>query len=147
MASSTPLRARLRTFLAMRCADRLLVCEAVAVLALARVVVLTVPFRYVVPWLRRVPETTHSCDEALVLRVGKAVTMAARSVPWNAVCLPQAMAARVMLARRGSGSYFHLGAGFDEQGKLVAHAWLVASGTVVVGKPGMSKVTPLARFG
>ena len=81
------------------------------------------------------------------MRVRQAVTMAARNVPWNAVCLPQAMAAKAMLARRGCGSSFHLGADFDAQGKLIAHAWLVAGGTVVVGAAGIADVTPLARFG
>jgi hypothetical protein len=87
------------------------------------------------------------CDEILLLSVRKAVTTAARNVPWNAVCLPQAMAAKAMLARRGCGSSFHLGADFDAQGKLIAHAWLVAGGTIVVGAAGIAGVTPLARFG
>jgi len=131
----------------MRGADRLLVCEAVAMLGLARLMVLTVPFRYMVPWLSRCPET-ESCDQVLLLRVRQAVTTAARNVPWNAVCLPQAMAAKAMLARRGCGSSFHLGANPDAaQRKLSAHAWLVAGGTVVVGAGGIAGVTPLARFG
>lgn len=130
----------------MNGADRLLVCEAILTLALARLIVLTVPFRFMATWLSRAPDTS-SCDETLLLRVGKAVTVAARNVPWNAVCLPQAMAAKAMLARRGCGSSFHLGADFDAQGKLIAHAWLVAGGTIVVGAAGIADVTPLARFG
>ena len=116
-------------------------------LGLARFIVITVPFRLMAPWLARAPERS-TCDEALVLRVRKAVTMAARNVPWNAVCLPQAMAAKAMLARRGYGSALHLGAGTDGEGKLIAsHAWLVAGGTIVVGAAGIAGVTPLARFG
>jgi hypothetical protein len=83
----------------------------------------------------------------LLKRVRDAVTVAARNVPWNAVCLPQALAAKVMLARRGCGSSLHLGSDFDTQGKLIAHAWLVAGGRVVVGEAGTARVTPLARFG
>ena len=137
---------KLKIFLGMNVADRILVCEAILVLALARLIVLTVPFRCMAPWLARAPQS-RSCDQTLLLRVRQAVTMAARNVPWNAVCLPQAMAAKVMLARRGCGSSFHLGADFDAQGKLIAHAWLVAGGTVVVGAAGIADVTPLARFG
>lgn len=140
------LRRKLQTFLSMNGADCILVCEAILALALARLIVLTVPFRFMAPWLSRAPQTS-SCDKALLLRVRKAVTMAARNVPWNAVCLPQAMAAKAMLARRGCGSSFHLGADFDAQGKLIGHAWLVAGGTVVVGAGGIADVTPLARFG
>jgi Transglutaminase-like superfamily len=140
------LRRKLGTFLGMSGADRWLVLEAIAMLGLARFAVMTVPFRFMTYWLSRTPEM-GACDEILLLSVRKAVTTAARNVPWNAVCLPQAMAAKAMLARRGCGSSFHLGADFDAQGKLVGHAWLVAGSTVVVGATGIAGVTPLARFG
>jgi hypothetical protein len=140
------LRRKLRTFLGMSGADRLMVCEAVLMLALARLMVLTVPFRFMAPWLARAPDT-GTCDEELLSSVRRAVMTAARNVPWNAVCLPQAMAAKAMLARRGCGSSFHLGAGFGAADKLIAHAWLVAGGKVVVGAAGIADVAPLARFG
>jgi hypothetical protein len=79
--------------------------------------------------------------------VRKAVTTAARNVPWNAVCLPQAMAAKAMLARRGQGSAIHMGAAFNPDGKLIAHAWLLVGDTVVVGGAGIAGMSPLARFG
>jgi hypothetical protein len=140
------LRRKFQTFLDMQGADRRLVCEAILMLAFARLIVLTVPFRFVALWLSRAPQT-HSSDKALLFRVRKAVTLAARNVPWSAACLPQAMVAKAMLVRRGCGSSFHLGANFDAQGKLIAHAWLVVGGTIVVGAAGISSVTPLARFG
>lgn len=115
-------------------------------LGLARFLILTVPFRLLAPWLARAPET-DTCDEALLLQVSQAVTIAARNVPWNAVCLPQAMVAKAMLARRGCGSAFHLGATIDKNGKLIAHAWLGAGGKVVVGAAGIAGMSPLARFG
>jgi hypothetical protein len=146
MISSVLLRRKLKTFLAMRGADRLLVCEAIVMLTLARVIVLTVPFRYVALCLSCRPKT-DSADEVLLLRVRKAVTTGARNVPWNAACLPQAMAAKVMLARRGCGSSLHLGADLDGIGKLTAHAWLVAGKIVVVGAAGIPDVAPLVRFG
>ncbi len=135
---------KLRTFLDGT--DRLLILEAIAMLGLARLIVVTSPFRFIVPWLSRSPEA-RAGNDAMVARVRKAVTIASRNVPWDAVCLPQAMAAKAMLARRGCGSAFHLGANFNAQGKLIAHAWLVAGGAVVVGAAGVDDVTPLARFG
>ena len=85
-------------------------------------------------------------ERLLVLEVRHAVTIAARNVPWNAVCLPQAMAAKAMLARRGHGSALHLGAKAEGDG-LAAHAWLVAGGEIVVGEAGIAGMAPLARFG
>jgi hypothetical protein len=146
MVSLTLLRRKLKTFLAMRAPDRLLVCEAVAMLALARLIVLTVPFRYMVPWLSRAPET-DSCDQVLLLSVRKAVTTVARNVPWNAVCLPQAMAAKAMLAWRGCGSALHLGATIGPNGTLIAHAWLISGGEAVIGAASTGGMSPLARFG
>jgi len=140
------LRRKLKTFLCMRMGDRLLVCEAAVMLAISRLIIFTVPLRFMAPWFLRAPET-RACDEALLLRVRQAVATAARNVPWNAVCLPQAMAAKAMLARRGCGSSLHFGVAKDTQGKLIAHAWLVAGGSVVVGAAGIAGMTPLARFG
>jgi len=137
---------KLKTFLGKNSAERWLICEAIMLLGFARIIVLTVPIRLMAPWISRSPET-ESCDEALLVRVRKAVTTAARNVPWNAVCLPQALAAKAMLARRGCGAAFHLGATRDAEGKLNAHAWLVAGGTIVVGAAGMDGMSPLARFG
>jgi Transglutaminase-like superfamily len=137
---------KLRTFLRMSVAERRLIYEATLMLALARLIVLTVPFRLITPWLRRAP-ATESCDQKLLLAVRRALTIAARNVPWSVVCLPKALAAKVMLARRGCGSAFHLGATFDSNGRLIAHAWLVADGQVVIGAPGISGMSTLARFG
>jgi Transglutaminase-like superfamily len=133
-------------FIRISAADRRLVCEAGLILALARLTVLTVPFRVLAPWLRRAPETA-CCDAQLVRAVGRAITIAARNVPWNAMCLPQALAAKAMLARRGCGSAFHLGATYDSNGNLIAHAWVVAGGQVVVGTAGIPSMSPLAHFG
>jgi Transglutaminase-like superfamily len=130
----------------MSAAERRLICEAALMLALARLIVLTVPFRFMTPWLRRAPATA-SCDQKLLLAVRQAVRIAARNVPWNAVCLPQALAAKAMLARRGCGSAFYLGATFNSNSNLIAHAWLVAGGQVVIGAAGISGMLPLARLG
>ena len=136
---------RLRRFLQMPNRQRVLLLEAALFLGLARLALLALPFGRIAPWLQRSPDSGAG-DTATVLAVGQAVAIAARNVPWNAVCLPQAMAAKAMLARRGQGSALHLGAAGAGDG-LTAHAWLVAGGEVVVGEAGIAEVAPLARFG
>jgi hypothetical protein len=145
MALSTLPRRKLKTFLAMRGADRLLVCEAMAMLALAQLIVLIVPFRYM-PWLGRTPEADFF-DKELLLRVRKALTICAQYVPWNAESLSQAMAGKTMLARRGCGSTLHLGATIDMNGKLIAHAWLLYGGEVVIGATGIPDMSALTHSG
>ena len=71
----------------------------------------------------------------LARAVGWAVTRSARYVPFKAVCLPQAMAARIMLKRRGVASVMHFGAAKSKDEALDAHAWLDAAGVEVTGYP------------
>lgn len=137
---------KLGRFLHISHGQRLLLLEAAVLLGAARLALLTLPFSRVVRWLQRAPDSGGR-DDAMVLAVRDAVTVAARNVPWNAVCLPQAMAAKVMLARRGQGSAVHFGAARAEGGSLAAHAWLVAGGEIVVGGAGVPGMAPLARFG
>ena len=140
------LRSKIGTLLAIRGADRRLVCEATVMLRMARLVVLSVPFRLIALWLRRAPETS-AYDEASLLRARRAVTIAERNVPWNAVRQPQAMAAKAKPAWGGCGSAFQLGATFDRSDRLIAHAWLVAGSEIIVGAAGIPGMSPLARFG
>lgn len=146
MESFKKWRRKFRSVRDLRRADRLLVLEAMLALGLARLLVRILPFRVMAPWLSRAPDD-GTCDDLLVARVRRAVTTSARNVPWSAVCLPQAMAAKVLLARRGCGSAFCLGAATDADGKLVSHAWLVTGGRIVVGAAGARGVAPLARLG
>jgi hypothetical protein len=136
---------KLGRFLQMTNRQHMLLLEAALFLGVSRLVLLTVPFGRIARWLLRSPDTGLH-DAATVLAVGEAVTIAARNVPWNAVCLPQAMAAKAMLARRGQGSTLHLGAARASDG-LTAHAWLVAGGEIVVGEVGIEDMAPLACFG
>ncbi|HLG46864.1 MAG TPA: lasso peptide biosynthesis B2 protein [Reyranella sp.] len=132
-------------FLQMSQGQRLMLVEAALFLGASRLLLLTAPFGRIAPWLQRSADS-GSHDARMVLAVGQAITIASRNVPWNAVCLPQAMAAKAMLARRGQGSALHLGAARARSG-LTAHAWLEAGGEIVVGKAGIADVIPLARFG
>jgi hypothetical protein len=67
-------------------------------------------------------------------------------VPFDAVCLPQAMAARVMLKRRGVKSVMHFGAAKGADKPLNAHAWLDAAGVEVTGYPAARNFAEIACF-
>lgn len=140
-----PIRRKIASFRRHRVRDQLMIVEAVMTLGIARMLVLALPLRALVPWLSRSPDGA-SADDLLIRRVPRAVTIAARNVPWNAVCLPQAIAAKAMLAQRGHGSAFHLGATIENE-KLSAHAWLTTGAVVVVGAKGMPGMSHMARFG
>jgi hypothetical protein len=138
-------RRKVRSLWSLSWRDRGLVAEAVLMLAAARAALRLLPFRWFQPWLT-LDRAADGSDAALVFRVGRAVNIASRNLPFNAVCLPQAMAAKVMLARRGAGSSLVIGAARDADGQLLLHAWLEAGGTIVTGAAARSAMTPVARF-
>ena len=72
-----------------------------------------------------------------------AVAAAARRVPW-ATCLTQALAAQIMLGRRGLRTQLQLGIKKSQPGKMDAHAWLERNGEVLIGMiPTFSQLTRL----
>lgn len=154
---------------------RLLVLEAVAGLAVAWMLLRLLPFRRVAPLLGPVspagsPPPYCEPDEAQrkrALRVGAAIRRAVPLLPWPVLCLPQAMAAKAMLARRGLRATLHLGAhpgaghlgappgaGHTGGGPAVAaedglhaHAWVLLGSVEVTGGAERRAFAELARFG
>ena len=66
-------------------------------------------------------------------RVARAVTLVATWLPWHPTCLPQTIATRWMLRRRGIGCETHLG--IVSTSPFKAHAWVTVRGAVVQGGP------------
>jgi hypothetical protein len=136
---------------------RRLLFEAIACLGLARLALIVVPFprlarrlgTFVPPTDPRAAQARAAADPdaaEFAKAVGWAVTRAARYLPFKAVCLPQAMAAQVMLKRRGIGSVMHFGAGKGEDKPIDAHAWLDAAGVEVTGYPVAANFSEIACF-
>jgi len=134
---------------------RALVIEAALCLLAARLALVFIPFprlarrlgRFVPPAEARrlgTPSTVRHAE--LAADIGWAVTRAARYLPFKAVCLPQAMAARIMLKRRGVASVMHFGAAKGEAKPLDAHAWLDAAGIEVTGYPVATQFAEVACF-
>jgi len=157
MAPSRSIRRPLRRFAQVGPARRALVVEAVACLWLARLALIFVPFsklarrlgRFVPPSDPRAGAAREPAaqDEARIAEeVSWAVTRSARYLPLKAVCLPQAMAARVMLKRRGIASVMHFGAARGQEKPLDAHAWLDAAGVEVTGYPVGKQFAEIACF-
>lgn len=87
--------------------------------------------------------------------VGRAVTAAARRLPWHPLCLEQALAAALMLRRRGVPSRLCLGvavagtkgsAGGVSGGGFRAHAWLTVADGTVCGGAAAAGFTPIVAF-
>lgn len=79
-------------------------------------------------------------------RVGDAVRRAAAYLPWHSLCLPQAMAARLMLQRQKILSTLYMGVDKNEQGELVAHAWLNVGSNNITGAGNTRDYVVIAAF-
>lgn len=154
MNRASPWR-RARTLLTIGLPRQRLVAEAALSLLSARIALLVVPFpRLAARWGTLLPvgdpqlAPAAPTDEAAATAraIGWAVTATASVMPFKAVCMQQAVAARAMLARRGVASVLHYGAGRDATGALVAHAWLDAAGVKVTGYPVAAGIAEIGAF-
>src|SRR5262245_10514831 len=131
-------------------ADRRFLLEALAWLCWAELLLLLVPFRWIAPRLGRVtaqsPLTIDDGERQLAVRVSWAVQLIARHVPLRFVCLPQAIAAKWMLRRRGLTSTLYLGLSPGGTLKLSAHAWLRVGDQILAGQAGSFNHEIIATF-
>ena len=106
-----------------------------------QILVVMVPMRVYLPMfsdsVKRVYQKT-TFDRVLTVR--KALLRGLHYLPWNAKCLVQALAGKLLLRYfRLPGTIFF--GVLKEDGKLKAHAWLKAGNQIVAGKEGHRKFT------
>jgi hypothetical protein len=153
------IRQKLSTLMRMNGFRRALIAETVLWLALARLALLILPFRSIARWLGDLTppgkavqlleiRSVSGGEAQLAREIGWAVNRMASNVPFKAVCLHQAIAAKIMLRRRGVPSALHFGvAPGNAPGQgLRAHAWLDAAGAAVTGYPVAGDFTEIACF-
>ena len=151
MGASSPRSPRgtlhaLKRFVALPANRRAISIEAVITLGLARLLVLTVPIRWIARRLERhdaLPHAQPGEAENIVREVGWAVRAAAPKTPWKSACLAQALAGKWMLGRRGLHGTIRLGVAKDADGNLHAHAWLCAGDTILTGGAQVRRFTPV----
>ncbi len=99
------------------------------------------------PWGTPMFETFQQpCpDLPTALRIKRAIERASRLTPWVSNCLPQAIAAKQMLQKRGLRSTLYLGLARASAEKVNAHAWLRAGKLFVTGGTGRG-FTVVAAF-
>jgi hypothetical protein len=148
------LRRVVKRFYRLPNGHRMLLLQAVLWLGLSRLALIFVPFRILAARFGTftppaAPAQQASLDaeqSALAREIGWAVTRAARYVPFRAVCLPQAIAAKAMLSRRHIASVMHFGVARKPGEAMAAHAWLNAAEIEVTGYPVEAGFVEMARF-
>lgn len=139
-------------FLSRSRRDRFLFLEALLTLTWVKLLVHTVPFRRLSRHLgqpqAKTPDAIPAHERAIAVDISWAVQAAARHVPLGFVCLPQAIAAKWMLRRRGIASTLYLGVAFDtkDRTEMLAHAWLRAGDKILTGAAEAARHHALASF-
>lgn len=153
------LRQRAKTFAHMGLRRHALLAEAAAMLLVARIWLLTTPFNRIAPQLGRLSDVgsdagTADCDQPSLQQldtakaIGEAVRLAARLVPFRSLCLQQAVAAKLMLRRRGIMGTLHFGVVIDDDGarSIQSHAWLNVDCVWLTGYPVPQRYTEIGQF-
>jgi len=147
---------KLERFSQLHPTDRTLTYEAAMFLWMARLWLALVPFRKVAERLgksypaaapKNLLGSTSEIEDMVARSVGDAVIRASKNVPYKSVCIQQAVAAKMMLGRRGIPSVMHFGVGrtVDER-EMCAHAWLATANVEVTGYPLDEGLTEIAYF-
>lgn len=140
---------KVKAFLLLDHKMKLMCVEAYVNLGWARILKL-LPFAKVAPSLgESMEETTLTFNETnkkTLRNVSQAIHMMSRYTFWESQCLVKAIAGMKMLEKRGIESTLYLGTAKDENGKLIAHAWLRSGPYFISGAEGMEKFTVVSKF-
>jgi hypothetical protein len=123
---------RLAKFLKLSTVDKVLALQCLFVVVLVRIGLSLFSYRSLQRVLRPKKKCRTSVDNGKADLIVRAVGSASRLVP-RASCLTQALAAQFILAQAGFSSQIRVGVAILEEGKFVAHAWLICEGRVVMG--------------
>jgi hypothetical protein len=134
-----------------------LVPVALLLLGLARLTIAVLPLRLWLGWLgqQMPPEGTalpvsHRQDQR-ARSIGRSVRATASVTPWRADCLPQAMAAALLLRLARVPYVLTIGqhrsmASDWPNTPMQAHAWITAGERLVTGGPADPSLQPLLSF-
>lgn len=124
--------------------DVKLLLQAIMLLAGVRIALSILPFRYFIPFTKRLAARGLKSNCTDRRTIDGAAWAVARVSPWipKASCLTQAVATQVMLSWRGVPAKLHIGVTRNDDAKFAAHAWVTTGDRVVVGGT-VENFTPL----
>ncbi len=138
-----------RIFFKLNFKTKLLLIEAFIHLGRARYLK-SIPFSKVAPSLgEQMKETSfspNSSNREELASISQAIHIMSRYTIWESQCLVKAIAGMKMLEKRNIESTLYLGTDKDENGKLIAHAWLRSGPFYISGAEVMERFTVVAKF-
>ncbi len=82
------------------------------------------------------PEDAGIEEYRYAKKVSYAVNQVCNKTKWESKCLVRALTAQRLLKKKGIQSTMYLGCGLDENGNMIAHAWLRCGKMYVTGGDG-----------
>ncbi len=146
------LMARIGKIFTLSSENRRLALEATSLLFLARIAVISLPFRWIAKTLgeKRDPtseiDKTSKANDLELNRIGWTIRRISDHTPWKSNCLAQAIAAQRMLSRRNRPSAIYFGLTKTDEGKMEAHAWLKSADTILTGGTKLDQYSVVAIF-
>ena len=130
--------------------EQLFYSEVIFWLGFSRVIILTLPFKWIAPILGQhmtsTNETSSKRTRLKSIRVARAIGTMSKHMPWECKCLVQAMAGKIMLRNRKVATTLYLGVSKKENGDLNAHAWLRMGEFIILGGGGLEQFAVVSTF-
>lgn len=113
--------------------DRLLLSEAMLCLIVASLLISLLSFSSIARLVTSGRRIANPAPAPSALKIAWALNACANKVPWKAVCFQRAVAAQMMLRRRGWATVINYGIRRDDEGALAAHVWARSGDVDVIG--------------
>lgn len=140
---------KVNIFLTLDKKTKNMLIEAFFYLGWARILK-AIPFSKVAPtlgeYMNETPTYVNESNRVVVRKISEAIHIMSHYTFWESQCLVKAIAALKMLERRQIESTLYLGTAKDEQGKLIAHAWLRSGPFYITGAEVMERFTVVSKF-
>lgn len=112
--------------------EKLLFLEAIMWLSLAKLGLIFLPFRKILPLLQQ--KTSREVGITKLDSIKVALSRASVATPWRSTCLTRSIAARWMLKQRKIPSRMAIGMGHDSKGKILMHAYIAVRNVDIVSR-------------
>lgn len=136
---------KLVKFIKLPMKKKLMFIEVYIALGYARLAMLHKPFIRIAQKLGEANKETACSNEGIDMRsinqVSRVIKTLSKHTFWKSECLVQAYAAARLLRRRKQPYTVYMGVAKDENGKMIAHAWLRCGMMYVTGGNGSVKYT------
>lgn len=114
--------------------DKLYLSWLILLLAMARAMVLCIPFKHLVrSFSKKSLVSFHFSNSESIAKQMRILEKAALSTPWESKCLVQAICAKWLLNHHKIKSSLHLGVRRGNNREMLAHAWLNYNGKTILG--------------